>query len=185
VKVVADSSPLMILAKLNVFDLLPKLYPRVHISAEVYAEVVVAGAGLPGADSVAKAGWIEVKPIQNPAQLPAAESRFNVGVGELSTIILARELKAELILVDDLRARRLAKSEGLEIRGTVGLLELLYRRRDILDLRSTFRQLLSHAVYVDRTLLNRRLHVLTQVNQLPDAPPRRTGSHSLPLHPLA
>ena len=159
-KVVADSSPLIVLAKLNVFDLLPKLYQHVYISAEVYAEVVVAGAGLPGASNVAKAEWIEVKPIQNPAELAAAESKFNIGVGELSTIILARELKAELTLVDDLRARRLAKSEGLDIRGAVGLLELLYRRGDISDLRSTFQQLFSHTVYVDRALLNRRLQLL-------------------------
>jgi predicted nucleic acid-binding protein len=159
VKVVADSSPLIVLAKLNVFDLLPKLYPHVYISAEVYAEVVVAGAGLPGASSVAKAEWIEVKAIQNPAELAAAESKFNIGVGELSTIILARELKAELTRVDDLRARRLAKREGLDIRGAVGLLELLYLRGDISDLRSTFQQLLSHTVYVDRALLNRRLQL--------------------------
>lgn len=159
-KVVADSSPLIILAKLNLFDLLPKLYPHVYISAEVYAEVVVAGTGLPGASNVAKAEWIEVKPIQNPAQLAAAESKFNLGVGELSTIILARELKAELTLIDDLRARRLAKTEGFEIRGTVGLLELLYRRHDISDLRSIFQQLLTQAAYVDRTLLNRRLELL-------------------------
>jgi predicted nucleic acid-binding protein len=160
VNVVADSSPLIILAKLNVFDLLPRLYPHVYISAEVYAEVVVAGAGLPGAASVASAEWIEVKPIQNPAELALAETKFGIGAGELSTIILARELKAELTLIDDLRARRLAKREGFEIRGAVGLLELLHRRGDISDLRSTFQQLLSHAVYIDRTLLNRRLSLL-------------------------
>jgi predicted nucleic acid-binding protein len=45
--VVADSSPLIILAKLSVFALLPKLYPRISIATEVYTEVVVAGAGLP------------------------------------------------------------------------------------------------------------------------------------------
>ena len=70
--VVADSSPLIILAKLNVFDLLRKLYPHLFISADVYAEVVVAGAGLPGAANVAKAEWIEVKPIHNPSELAAA-----------------------------------------------------------------------------------------------------------------
>jgi predicted nucleic acid-binding protein len=65
--------------------------------------------------------WIEVKPIQNPAELLLAEAKFGIGAAELSTIILARELKTELALVDDLRARRLAKREGLEIRGVVGL----------------------------------------------------------------
>jgi predicted nucleic acid-binding protein len=160
VKVVADSSPLIILAKLNLFELLRKLYPHVYISAEVYAEVVIAGGGLPGATNVASAGWIEVKPIQNPGELVLAEAKFGIGVGELSTIILARELKAELALVDDLRARRLAKREGLEIHGVVGLLELLHRRGDLPDLRFAFQQLLSHTVYIDRVLLNRRLSAL-------------------------
>jgi predicted nucleic acid-binding protein len=157
VSVVADSSPLIILAKLDVFDLLPKLYPRVYISSEVHTEVVVAGAGLPGAAEVAAAEWIEVKPIRSPAELAAAESKYGIGSGELSTIILARELKAEITLIDDLRARRIAKDEGLTVRGVVGLLELLYTRREVADLRSMFRQLLGRAAYIDRALVNRRL----------------------------
>jgi len=35
--VVADASPLIILAKIGVLDLLPKLHPRIYISAEVYS----------------------------------------------------------------------------------------------------------------------------------------------------
>ena len=47
-KVVADATPLIVLAKIGYLDLLPKLHPRVHISAEVYTEVVVAGAQVGG-----------------------------------------------------------------------------------------------------------------------------------------
>jgi predicted nucleic acid-binding protein len=65
--VIADSSPLIALAKIGCFDPLRKLYPRLHISGEVYAEIVVAGAGMPGASQVAESDWIEVKPIQDPA----------------------------------------------------------------------------------------------------------------------
>jgi predicted nucleic acid-binding protein len=64
--VVADSSPLIALAKIGCFDLLRRLYYRLHISSEVYAEIVVAGAGMPGASQVVKSDWIEVIPIQNP-----------------------------------------------------------------------------------------------------------------------
>jgi predicted nucleic acid-binding protein len=64
VTVVADSSPLVILAKLGCFDLLKRLFPRLYISMEVHYEVVVSGAGLPGASEVAKAEWIEVKQLQ-------------------------------------------------------------------------------------------------------------------------
>jgi hypothetical protein len=45
----------VILTKLGCFDLLNRLFRRLDISAEVYHEVVVAGADLPGATEVANA----------------------------------------------------------------------------------------------------------------------------------
>jgi hypothetical protein len=159
VTVIADSSPLLILAKLGCFDLLNRLFPRVFISAEVYHEVVVAGAGLPGASEVANAEWVEVKNLQNQAGLVAAQQKHPLGVGELSTILLAKELDADVVLLDDEKARKLAKAEGLQVRGTVGLLETLYLRGHLADLRAAFRQLQSHS-YIDEELLNLRLRAL-------------------------
>jgi uncharacterized protein len=157
VTVVADSSPLVILTKLGCFDFLNRLFPRVYISPEVHYEVVIAGAGLAGASEVSKAEWIEVKAVQNPAFLHAAQRQYGLGPGEMSTILLARELGANPVLLDDYRARKLAKAKGHEILGSVGLLETFYGRRYLTDLRSVFRQLLTHNVYIDRRLLDRRL----------------------------
>jgi len=160
VTVVADSSPLVILTKLVCFDRLNQLFPRVYISPEVHYEVVIAGAGLPGASEVSKAEWIQVKAVQNPAGLYAAQRKYGLGPGEMSTILLAKELGANPVLLDDCRARKLARAEGLEILGSVGLLETLYLRRYLTDLRSAFRQLLAHNVYIDQRLLDRRLRSL-------------------------
>ena len=158
--VVADSSPLVILTKLGCFDLLNRLFPRVNISPEVHYEVVIAGVGLPGASEVSKAEWIEVKAVQNPAGLYSAQRKYGLGPGEMSSILLAKELGANPVLLDDYRARQLAKAEGLEILGSVGLLETFYLQRYLTDLRSSFRQLLSHNVYIDQRLLDRRLRSL-------------------------
>jgi len=78
----------------------------------------------------------------------------------MSTILLAKELGANPVLLDDYSARKLAKVEGLEILGTVGLLEAFYLRRYLTDLRSAFQQLLMHNVYIDQRLLDRRLRAL-------------------------
>jgi uncharacterized protein len=161
VTAVADSSPLVILTKLGCFDLLNRVFPRVYISNEVHREVVVAGAGLPGAAEVSKAEWIEVKSIQNPGGLPSAQRRYGLGPGEMSAILLAKELGANPVLLDDYRARKQAKAEGLQILGSVGLLETFYLRRYLTDLRGVFRQLLAHNVYIDRRLLDRRLRSLS------------------------
>ncbi len=157
--VVADSSPLVILAKLACFDLLNRLFLQLYISTEVHHEVVVAGAGLPGAAEVARAKWIEVKQLQNQEELRAAQERHPLGVGELSTILLAKEVHANTVLLDDYNARKLAKGEGLQVRGSVGLLETFYLRGQLTDLRAVFRRLLANS-YVDQRLLDLRLRAL-------------------------
>ena len=157
--VVADSSPLVILTKLGCFDLLNRLFRRIDISAEVHHEVVVAGAGLPGATEVANAKWVEVRNLQNQADLLVAQQNYALGVGELSTILLGKELHANAVLLDDYKARKLATAEGLQVRGSVGLLETLYLRGYLTDLRATFRQLLTDS-YIDQRLLDRRLRAL-------------------------
>lgn len=156
---VADSSPLVILAKLGCFDLLNRLFPRLYISREVHHEVVVSGAGLPGASGVAKAEWIEVKQLQNQADLMAAQEKYALGVGELSTILLGKEIQADALLLDDYNARKLARAEGFQVRGSVGLLETFYLGGHLTDLRAAFRQLLAHS-YIEQRLLDLRLRAL-------------------------
>lgn len=159
-RVVADSSPLVVLAKLGCFDLLKQLFPRVYISAEVRHEVVIAGAGLPGSSEVSKAEWIEMKDVKSPAVLYSAQRKYGLGPGEMSTILLAKELGANLVLLDDYRARKVAKAEGLGVMGSIGLLETFYLRRYLTDLRGVFQELVTHNVYIDKRLLDRRLRAL-------------------------
>jgi uncharacterized protein len=160
VSVVADSSPPIILAKLGCFDLLNRLFPRVYISSEVHDEVVVAGTGLPGASEVSKAQWIEVTALQDTAALHSTQREYGLGAGEMSTILLAKELGANSAQLDDYRARRSTRREGLQTLGSVGLLEAFHRRRHLTDLRGAFQQLLTNDVYMDRRLLDRRLRAL-------------------------
>jgi uncharacterized protein len=148
------------LTKLDCLNFLKRVFPLVYISSEVHHEVVIAGAGLPGASEVSKADWIEVRSVQNPASLRSAQQKYGLGPGEMSTILLAKELGANPVLVDDYRARKLARAEGLDTLGSVGLLEKFYSRHYLTDLGSAFQQLLVHNVYIDQRLLDRRLRSL-------------------------
>jgi len=159
VTVVSDSSPLVVLAKLGCFDLLRRIFPHLHISTEVHHEVVVSGVGLPGASEVSEAKWIEVVKLQDQKDLWAAREKYALGDGELSTILLAKEIHADAVLIDDFNARRLARIEGLQVQGTVGLLETFHTQGHLIDLRATFRQLLQCS-YIDQKLLDLRLLAL-------------------------
>ena len=152
-KVVSNASPLITLARIGHLDSLRKLYETVHIPSEVYNEVVIAGAGMPGAASVANVEWLHVTPVQDAEGLAKAIVRTGLGRGEISAIFLAKELAADLTLMDERKGRRLALEEGLSVVGCIGILEEMYRRDEIKDLRQIYQELIRQNIRVDlRTL---------------------------------
>lgn len=150
--VVSDSSPLIALAKIDTFDLLRRLFSELFISTEVYDEVVSAGSGLAGALETSQSSWIQVRQIRNDVDLVASQKRFGLGIGELSTLVLAKELHADLVIVDDLGVRKLAQSQGLRVQGC--LLETGFRKGYVSDLRLAYDQMVKRGVYLNRQLIN-------------------------------
>jgi predicted nucleic acid-binding protein len=80
--------------------------------------------------------------VQKPANLAAAQQRLGLGIGELSVIILGQELKADVLLMDDMKARKLAQEEGLQVLGCVGVLNDAFGLKLVSDLPEAYRQLL-------------------------------------------
>ena len=95
--VVSDSSPLIALARISRLELLASLYGRILISAEVHHEVTVAGRGLPGAEEIGKASWIEVGARSSPVAPSLEQACRGLGAGERGTILLAKALPADLV----------------------------------------------------------------------------------------
>jgi predicted nucleic acid-binding protein len=152
--VVSNSSPLISLAKIDRFNLLEQLYGGLTISSDVHREVVLAGPQLPGAVETSQSAWIQVRQVKEPGDLAAAQQRFGLGVGELSALILSREIGANLLLLDDLGARKLALREGFRVQGTIGVLEACFKKGYLLELRGAYELLLKRGVYLNRALLN-------------------------------
>lgn len=155
--IVSNASPLILLSKLGHFDLLSHLFNEIVISQEVWDEVVVKGAGLPGSTEVRRAAWIRLEQLKNVSLLPVWQNQYNLGLGELSTILLAKEIAADLALIDERRARLLAQAEGVAPLGTVGVLELGYRKGEIADLRQAYQTLLTQGAWIDKRVINQSL----------------------------
>jgi predicted nucleic acid-binding protein len=155
--VVSDSSPLITLARAQHLELLHEFYGQVAIPREVHEEVTVAGAGLPGAEEVRRASWIQVQP--NPSEPPAAVKAAcsGLGGGERGSIYLALSLSAEMVLIDEERARRAAASAGLAVAGSIAVLERGARLKKVADLRSIYLSLLDQGIRFDHRLLEQSL----------------------------
>lgn len=119
--VISDSSVLIGLSSIDQLHLLRELLnDEIFIPGAVWHEVVETGARRPGAKRIESADWITVRQVAKTDLLCLLKNELDSG--EAEAIALAKEIHAELILLDERAARKIAKSLRLNVLGTVGLL---------------------------------------------------------------
>lgn len=91
----------------------------------VYEEVALQGEKRPGAEAVAQANWLVIQAPERSLLLSA--ELVQLDRGEQDVILLAQEIKADWVLIDEKLARRVAISLGLQVKGTLGVLLIAYR----------------------------------------------------------
>ncbi|MEO8230941.1 MAG: DUF3368 domain-containing protein [Ignavibacteriota bacterium] len=119
--VIADSSCLIVLSKIKKLDILHTLFGDIFIPTAVYTEVVVNGKEKAGVEDVRNAKWIKVENVKNKLAVKALQ--INLGAGESEAITLAIEKNADLIILDDFRARQAAEEFSLNFVGTLAVLQ--------------------------------------------------------------
>lgn len=124
-RVVVNSTPLIALAKMSRLSILAELFGEVIIPKAVYTEVAGDSKGREGSVEVRGAHWIKLKKVQ---QVTVVEFlKATVDAGEAEAIALAKEVSADLLVIDDRQGRRLAEAVGIPCVGTVGILLRYYR----------------------------------------------------------
>lgn len=118
--VVSNSGPLIALATIGKLGLLKDLFGQVCIPQSVYDEVVVSGAGEPGAKEVHEAEWVKTLKVEDRLAVTLLQEEMDAGESE--AIVLAQELNADRVLIDEAIARRKARLIGLRMTGTLGIL---------------------------------------------------------------
>jgi predicted nucleic acid-binding protein len=152
--IIADSSPLIGLARIGHLQLMRKLAKRIVAPRAVWAEVTAARTTAPGAREVASQTWIE---IQTPEAQVVAPLLILVGKGEAEAIALAQRQPSAVLLLDDLRARKLAERLGLRRMGIVALLGRAKHAGLIDRLKPCLEALVAGGIYIRRELVEAAL----------------------------
>lgn len=124
-RVVSNATPLIALSRIRRFHLLRDLFSEVIIPAAVYEEVVSAGRGRAGGPEVENAQWIIHHQVKNKDLVTFLS--ISLDAGEAEAIALAKEINADLVLLDDNDGRNIAGSVGIHFTGTIGLLLRYYQ----------------------------------------------------------
>ena len=120
--VVADTGPLIGLARIEHLGLLRRLYEQIIVPPAVHGELAL-DSGRPGATVLSgafRAGWITVEAVTDSALV--RDLAQLLGPGEAEAVALAGQTGARFLLVDDARGRRVARSREIPVVGLAGVL---------------------------------------------------------------
>ncbi len=154
--IVSDTSPILSLAIIDRLDLLEKLYGEILIPPAVRDEIAVLGDNQPGAHQVTSMKWIPTKSTGNPIVVTLLLRELDLG--EAEAIALALELKADLLLLDDRKARSIAAYLGLPFAGLIDILNAAKHAKLIPTIKPVLDELMTQAKFrVSRKLYQRVL----------------------------
>ncbi len=118
--VISNSSPVIHLAKINKLNLLEKLYTRVIVPEKVYLECTETTQYHQEIQLISNSTWMTTLHIKDIRLFNLLYTEIDAG--EAEALVLALEIDADLVLLDDMEARIKARSLGLNVTGTLGIL---------------------------------------------------------------
>lgn len=132
-RVVSNTTPISELYKIGQLNLLHVVYGHLLIPESV-AEELSRAQTWPGLVHVIdRTPWISVCRLADPdAPQQLRASYPTLHEGEAAAIVLAKEITATRLLLDDKRARQVAQGENLPLIGTVGIILLACQLQHIL-----------------------------------------------------
>ncbi len=157
--VVSNTTPLIALSWLGQLHLFPTLFGIIHIPQAVYDEIQLNPEAV-GAAELRSVPWLTVYPVQDTLAVSLLLDQLDAGESE--AIILAHELQAGLLLMDERRGRRRAMQVGLPVVGTLGVLIQARRQDSIGPLRPLLDRLKQLPFYMTEKLYE---DVLRQVGE--------------------
>lgn len=110
--VVSDTSPITSLLTINLIEILEEIYQQVLIPDAVCKELMKEHTDLPS--------FIQVEHIKDVHKVSVLEKELDEG--EAEAIVLAKELRADILLIDEKKGRMVAEREGVPIIGLIGVL---------------------------------------------------------------
>ena len=124
-KVVSNTTPIISLSSVGRLDILRQLFNEIIIPESVYAEIKAKKKY--GYDEI-ESGFIKVKSIKGKIYTDLLMSQLDMG--EAETIILAKEINADYVIIDENIGYKIARNSGLNVIRTLSIITGSQRKRD-------------------------------------------------------
>ena len=155
-RIICNSGPLIALGILTRLDILKSLFDEVLVPEAVKNEIELGGIKLSGLEDFRRARWIRIVPLEGKRD-ELLESLLDAG--EAAVIRLAREQGAALVLIDERKARKVARAiYGLQPIGTARILVEAKAKNLLPDVASQFQKLRQEGYWIHESIVQTALH---------------------------
>lgn len=160
--IISDTTPIISLIKINRLDLLEKLFEEVLIPEAVYRELTTNALFENEAKIVKTSSFLKTSSVQNRKSLQLLQAVSGLDDGESEAIILADELKSDVLIMDERKGRKVAEKLGIKITGTVGVLLQSYSENMISsdEIKTYLDQLKNSNIRLSESLIQKTLEML-------------------------
>jgi predicted nucleic acid-binding protein len=117
-RTISNTSPLLYLHLVKQLDLLPRLYGTVFVPPAVEAELQAGAERGVDVPQIKTLHWLQVMSLASVISIPMV---MDLGRGEAEVIGLGLENPNSRLILDDTLGRRIARLQGLQFTGTVGV----------------------------------------------------------------
>lgn len=144
---VSDSTSIIVMSKIGKLHILQGLFREIHVPRAVYAELTEPRAGKidpsqrDGTAAIKSAHWIKVRDVVDRALVQRCLATLDPGESE--SIALAKELDAELLIIDEKKGRKLAEELKIKVTGTLGVVVRAKQVGILSEVKSTIMQMTS------------------------------------------
>jgi uncharacterized protein len=149
-KVVSNATPVISLLKISQLDILRELYSEVLVPNAVFQEIE-AGKNKTYYQDLSKLNWVRIVDIRNTSAL---KYFLELDAVESEAIVLATELEADLLIMDEKLERFHAKHAGLKVTGTIGVLIKAKKLGFVKTLKPLLHELARKGVWIKDDLMS-------------------------------
>jgi len=143
--IIGDSSALIALSVVDKLELLEALYENLFVPQAVYDEVTQVGR--PQSDKLKNFLQNRVKVVDLNL------TKLGLGLGELEAITLYKELDADVLLIDDNRAKKYAVLNDVKVIGSLGILIKAKENGLIEKVKPLLEGIMKSEVYISKKLM--------------------------------
>ena len=150
--VISNATPIISLCSVGCEYVLEELFHRLIIPQAVDIELRVLDK--PGS-RFGDLKWVEVAPVRNKEIILFL--RKDIDTGEAETIALAKQMNADVVIIDENAGYQIAKHLGLPVVRTLSVLKAAKDKKIITEIRPIVEQMVKRGRWYSKNILNKFL----------------------------